>query len=86
MAIDASRVAEATHHIHLLWSGVSRLFKGVAFSLRIVPEGPFQLVITLALLYQQMQWSIIPGVVLLLVMIPTNSILQRIQKRLTVSV
>ncbi len=33
-----------------------------------------------------MQWSIIPGVALLLIMIPINLFLQRIQKQLTVCV
>ncbi|CAF3642109.1 unnamed protein product [Adineta steineri] len=65
MAIDASRFAEVTHHIHTLWSG------------------PFQLIIAFVLLYRQMQWAIIPGIVLLFIMIPTNLYLQRIQKKLT---
>ncbi|CAF0741409.1 unnamed protein product [Adineta ricciae] len=65
MAIDASRFAEVTHHIHVLWSG------------------PFQLIFAFIFLYRQMQWAIIPGVLLLIIMIPTNSYLQRIQKRLT---
>ncbi|UJR14426.1 hypothetical protein I4U23_001423 [Adineta vaga] len=65
MAIDATRFAEVTHHLHILWSG------------------PFQLIVALILLYRQMQWSIIPGVVLLIIMIPASIFLQRIQKRLT---
>lgn len=47
-------------------------------------KGPLQIIIALVLLYQQMQWSIIPGIALLIVMIPTNLCLQRIQKKLTV--
>ena len=46
--------------------------------------GPFQITVILILLYQQMQWAIIPGVALLLSMIPINLVLQRIQKTLTV--
>ena len=49
-------------------------------------EGPFQIIIALVLLYQQMQWSIIPGIGLLLLMIPINIFLQRIQKNLTVCI
>jgi hypothetical protein len=47
-------------------------------------EGPLQIILVLFFLYQQMQWSIIPGVGLLLLMIPINLYLQRIQKKLTV--
>jgi hypothetical protein len=47
-------------------------------------EGPLQLIITLFLLYRQMQLAIIPGVALLFIMIPVNLFLQRIQKKLTV--
>ncbi|CAM4943622.1 unnamed protein product [Rotaria socialis] len=65
MAIDASRFAEVTQHIHVLWSG------------------PFQLLIALILLYREMKFSIIPGVTLLFIMIPTNLYLHRIQKKLT---
>ncbi|CAF4181538.1 unnamed protein product, partial [Adineta steineri] len=46
-------------------------------------SGPLLIIITLVLLYRQMQWSIIPGVVLLFIMIPINLILQRMQKKLT---
>jgi len=42
--------------------------------------------IALVLLYQQMQWSIIPGIALLIIMIPINLFLQRIQKKLTVCI
>jgi hypothetical protein len=48
--------------------------------------GPFQITIILVLLYQQMQLAIIPGVALLLLMIPINLFLQRIQKTLTVCI
>ena len=46
--------------------------------------GLLELIILLVLLYQQMQWSIIPGVVLLILVIPINLFLQNIQKKLTV--
>ena len=48
--------------------------------------GPLQLIIALTLLYQQMQLAIVPGVALLLIMIPINAQLQRIQKILTVCI
>ncbi len=48
--------------------------------------GPFQITVILVLLYQQMQLAIIPGVALLLLMIPINLFLQRIQKTLTVCI
>jgi ABC-type dipeptide/oligopeptide/nickel transport system permease subunit len=47
-------------------------------------KGPLQIIIALVLLYQQMQWSIIPGIALLILMIPINLFLQSIQKKLTV--
>lgn len=50
-----------------------------------IHKGPFQLIVALVLLYRQMQLAIIPGVILLLIMIPINLGLQRIQKILTVS-
>ncbi|CAF4936841.1 unnamed protein product, partial [Rotaria magnacalcarata] len=65
MAIDASRFAEVTQHIHVLWSG------------------PLQLLIALILLYREMKFSIIPGVTLLFIMIPTNLYLHQMQKKLT---
>ncbi len=46
--------------------------------------GPFQIIVILVLLYQQIQLAIIPGVALLVSMIPINLFLQRIQKNLTV--
>jgi ABC-type dipeptide/oligopeptide/nickel transport system permease subunit len=47
-------------------------------------KGPLQIIIALVLLYQQMQWSIFPGIALLILMIPINLFLQSIQKKLTV--
>ena len=47
-------------------------------------QGPLQLIFALVLLYQQMQLAIVPGVVFLLIMIPINSHLQKIQKKFTV--
>ena len=40
--------------------------------------------IALILLYKEMQWAIVPGITLLLLMIPINGYLQKIQKSLTV--
>jgi ATP-binding cassette subfamily C (CFTR/MRP) protein 1 len=87
MAIDASRFAEITQHIHILWAGQLRFSLEESIHARshclYASKGPLQLIIALVLLYQQMQLSIIPGVVLLLIMIPINLFLQRIQKKLT---
>ena len=47
-------------------------------------QGPLQLVVALILLYQHMQWSVVPGIVLLLILIPANLYLKRVQKALTV--
>jgi ABC-type dipeptide/oligopeptide/nickel transport system permease subunit len=47
-------------------------------------KGPLQIIIALVLLYQQMQWSIIPGIALLILMVPINLFFQSIQKKLTV--
>jgi len=52
----------------------------------VIFPGPLQLVCALVLLYQQMKLAIIPGVVLLVVIMPLNSCLQTIQKKLTVFV
>ena len=49
-------------------------------------KGPLQLIITLFLLYRQMQLAILPGVAFLLIMIPINLYLQRIQKKLAVCI
>ena len=46
--------------------------------------GPFQITVILVLLYKQMQLAIIPGIALLLLMIPINLFLQKILKNLTV--
>jgi len=84
MAIDAARFAEVTQHIHTLWAGMHYYyFRSMHYCLFCL-KGPLQLIIALTLLYQQMQWAIIPGVALLLIMIPINLFLQRIQKKLTV--
>jgi len=47
-------------------------------------KGPLQIIIALVLLYQQMQWSIIPGIAILILMIPINLFLQSIQNKLMV--
>lgn len=46
--------------------------------------GPFQIIVILVLLYKQMQLAIIPGIALLISMIPINLFLQKIQKKITV--
>jgi len=46
--------------------------------------GPFQIILALVLLYRQMQFAIIPGVVLLLLLIPLNVFMQKIQKQIVV--
>jgi len=47
-------------------------------------KGPLQIIIALVLLYQQMQWSIIPGIAILILMIPINLFLQKLQNKLMV--
>ncbi len=47
-------------------------------------KGPLQIIIALVLLYQQMQWSIISGIAILILMIPINLFLQSIQNKLMV--
>jgi hypothetical protein len=47
-------------------------------------KGPLQIIIALVLLYQQMQWSIISGIAILVLMIPINLFLQSIQNKLMV--
>ncbi|CAF0998002.1 unnamed protein product [Rotaria magnacalcarata] len=51
--------------------------------IHVLWSGPFQIVLALVLLYRQMQLAIIPGLLLLLLLIPMNLYLQRIQKKLT---
>jgi hypothetical protein len=83
MAIDATRVADVITHMHSLWSGMLHSHQYINIDCF---QDPLQVIFALALLYRQMQWSIIPGVALLLIMIPINLFLQRIQKKLTVCV
>ena len=86
MSIDASRFGDLTSYIHVLWSG-----KNIGSTLVRQPlffssfTGPFQIILALVLLYRQMQLAIIPGVILLILLIPLNLYIQRIQKQLTVS-
>ena len=47
-------------------------------------KGPFQIILALVLLYRQMQLAIIPGVILLLLLIPLNIFIQKIQKKIVV--
>jgi hypothetical protein len=47
--------------------------------------GPLQIFLALFLLYRHMQLAIVPGVGLLLLLIPLNLYVQGIQKKLTVS-
>ena len=56
----------------------------VRHTLNYLITGPFQIVLALVLLYRQMQLAIVPGVILLLLLIPLNIYIQRIQKKLTV--
>lgn len=42
------------------------------------------MIIALVLLYRQMQLAIIPGVILLVLLIPFNIFIQKIQKKLVV--
>lgn len=86
MAIDSGRFAEVTQNVHILWTGdleTNSLLFLQCFVFFF--KGPIQLAIILTILYQQMQFSIVPGLLILLLMIPINSFLQRIQKKLTVS-
>lgn len=82
MSIDASRFGDLTSYIHVLWSGKKTLFSFV--STVFCRLGPFQIILALVLLYRQMQLAILPGVILLLLMIPLNYFVQRIQKKLAV--
>jgi regulator of protease activity HflC (stomatin/prohibitin superfamily) len=46
--------------------------------------GPLQIILALILLYRQMQLAVIPGVVLLLLLIPLNLFIQKLQKKIVV--
>jgi hypothetical protein len=83
MAIDAARFGEITTQMHILWSGMSHIYQ-YWYNNIVCFQGPLLLITALVLLYRQMQLAIVPGVVLLLIMIPINLYLQRIQKKLTV--
>jgi hypothetical protein len=84
MSIDAGRFGELTLFLHIVWSGEQKdrcriLYKSYCFMI-----GPFQIIVILGLLYRQIQWAVIPGVVLLLLLFLLNIFLQKIQKNLTV--
>ncbi|CAF1308417.1 unnamed protein product, partial [Adineta steineri] len=68
--------------VNLMAIDASR-FGEITTQMHILWSGPLLIIITLVLLYRQMQWSIIPGVVVLFIMIPINLFLQRMQKKLT---
>ena len=83
MSIDASRFGDLTSYIHVIWSGEWKILS-VPLKISLPPLGPFQIILALVLLYRQMQLAIIPGVFLLLLLIPINIVIQKIQKKLTV--
>jgi ABC-type bacteriocin/lantibiotic exporter with double-glycine peptidase domain len=86
MAIDASHFGEITTQLHMLWSGIDHFHIEDCIKFELFPAGPFQIIVILILLYNQMQLAIIPGIVLLLLMIPMNLFLQKIQKKIAVCI
>jgi hypothetical protein len=84
MSIDAGRFGELTLFLHIVWSGEQKDCYRILYKSICSMIGPFQMVVAFVLLYLQMQWAVIPGVVLLLLLIPLSTFLQKIQKNLTV--
>ncbi|CAF3899223.1 unnamed protein product [Adineta steineri] len=80
---NSSRHASTTGEIINLMSIDASHFADITTQLHMLWSAPFQILVILILLYQQMQLAIIPGVALLLIMIPINLFIQRIQKQLT---
>ncbi|UJR25517.1 hypothetical protein I4U23_006863 [Adineta vaga] len=80
---NSAKQTTTTGEIVNLMSIDASRFGDIASYIHVIWSGPFQICLALVLLYRQMQLAIIPGVVLLVLLIPFNLYIQGIQKRLT---
>ncbi|CAF0918354.1 unnamed protein product [Adineta ricciae] len=80
---NSAKQGTTTGEIVNLMSIDASRFGDMSSYIHVIWSGPFQICLALVLLYQQMQLAIIPGVILLLLLIPLNIFIQRIQKQLT---
>ncbi|CAF0848112.1 unnamed protein product, partial [Didymodactylos carnosus] len=81
---NSSKQTTTTGEIVNLMTIDAQCFQQLAFHIHDLWSGPVQITLALYLLYNLMGYSIIPGVVLLLSMIPINILMQRMQKTLMV--
>ncbi|CAF3925067.1 unnamed protein product [Rotaria sp. Silwood2] len=80
---NSAKQGTTTGEIVNLMSIDASRFGDITSYIHVLWSGPFQICLALVLLYQQMQLAIIPGVLLLILLIPFNLYLQRIIKKLT---
>ncbi|CAF1543369.1 unnamed protein product, partial [Didymodactylos carnosus] len=80
---SSSKQSSTTGEIVNLMAIDAQRFQDLTSYIHILWSGPMQIIISLVLLYDIMGYSIVPGVFLLLTMIPLNLYIQRIQKKLT---
>ncbi|CAF3803663.1 unnamed protein product [Adineta steineri] len=80
---NSAKQATTTGEIVNIMSIDASRFGDITSYLHVLWSGPFQICLALGLLYRQMQLAIVPGVIILLLMIPVNIVIQRIQKQLT---
>ncbi|CAM4856859.1 unnamed protein product [Rotaria socialis] len=80
---NSAKQGTTTGEIVNLMSIDASRFGDLTSYIHVLWSGPFQIVLALVLLYRQMQLAIIPGLILLLLLIPMNLYLQRVQKKLT---
>ncbi|CAF0750239.1 unnamed protein product [Rotaria sp. Silwood1] len=80
---NSAKQGTTTGEIVNLMSIDASRFGEITSYIHVLWSGPFQICLALTLLYRQMQLAIIPGVLLLILLIPLNLFLQRIIKQLT---
>ncbi|UJR17989.1 hypothetical protein I4U23_004890 [Adineta vaga] len=80
---NASKHETTTGEIINLMAIDASHFAEITTQFHMLWSAPFQITVILILLYKEMQFAIIPGIVILIVMIPINLFLQRIQKQIT---
>ncbi|CAF3640789.1 unnamed protein product [Rotaria sordida] len=79
---NSAKQGTTTGEIVNLMSIDASRFGDITSYIHVLWSGPFQICLALVLLYRQMQLAIIPGVLLLILVIPFNLFLQRIIKKL----
>ncbi|UJR38757.1 hypothetical protein I4U23_031422 [Adineta vaga] len=81
---NSSKQATTTGEIINLMTIDASRFNDIGSEIHHIWSSPVMIILSIYLLYRQMQLAIIPGVTLLLLMISINLFLQKIQKKFTV--